>query len=163
MQWCPADMYVVTVPAVTKIRLGPGCECQPLVPPFAANVLPTTYASDRPWVLSFSRQRLAGSDCTLSFIGSNGALASVVVVWPDGGVARTVPAKTPTTARMPRSANSHFDFISPPLLVRTRALRRRGSDRARPVLPQGARPGSVVHRRRRSRSRPLERDSSGRS
>ena len=35
-------MEFVIVPETTKTRLGPGCECQPLVPPPAANVLSIT-------------------------------------------------------------------------------------------------------------------------
>ena len=85
-------------PAVTVIRLGPGCVCQPVVPP-GVHTLDWTYRSDSPWVFSFACQKLAGRVWEFRSSSSNRAVASVVPENPDAGVARNVPAQRSSRPR----------------------------------------------------------------
>src|SRR5437764_8705029 len=95
---CPAQLsavWLVTVPATTRIRLGPGWECQPVVPPgavvdFGASLLSTTYTSDCPRVWSRACQVSAGTVCALTLNSSKSDLARIVVVRPELGVASTL-------------------------------------------------------------------------
>src|SRR5215472_8324650 len=93
--------YTVTVPAVTVIRLWPGCECQPVVPP-GCQVLFSTYKSDNPFVFCNESQTLplfpgcwasGGSTSWLkTSISPNRPRASVFAVNPLAGVAQTFAA-----------------------------------------------------------------------
>ena len=47
--------YAVTVPAVTVMRLWPGCVCQPVFPPGSQTLL-CTYRSDIPFVFCHESQ-----------------------------------------------------------------------------------------------------------
>src|SRR6266540_2418127 len=95
-----------------------------------------TWKSDAPLVLILALQLPV---LLLVLIGSKCPIPTVVVVTPDGGVARTVPAYAPTPRMTVRRAQSHFDFITPPF--RTRSPRRRGTHRvqraARQAQPRG--------------------------
>src|SRR4051794_2289913 len=78
------------------MRLGPGCECQPVVA-FGASLLSTTKKSDVPCVLIFARHRSAGCVFAVSSISLNVDLARMVVVRSGGGlggVASTFAAQT---------------------------------------------------------------------
>src|SRR5262249_54442179 len=77
-------------------RLGPGCVCQPVVPP-GCHVFSRTKRSDAPSVLS-SSSHSGFVDFTFDEISPNLAFAIGVLLKPDAGVARTVPRTVPAYA-----------------------------------------------------------------
>src|SRR5262245_57840708 len=90
--------YAVTAPAVTVIRLCPGCVCQPVVPPGAQTLL-CTYRSESPCVFWSESQKFpvrrdlkkpSGKSELATSMLPNRPRAMVVLVKPDCGVADTL-------------------------------------------------------------------------
>src|SRR5437773_4583003 len=72
--------YRVSAPVLTTTRLGPGCECQPKVPP-GAILFSKIQISDSPFVLISACQLLENAtDC--ASIGWNCPTANTVLVTP---------------------------------------------------------------------------------
>src|SRR6478609_7355026 len=94
--------YTVTLPCVITTRLGPGCVCQPLLPP-ASHVFCWMYMSVEPFVFNIVSQTVAGfpalgsAGTTVWALMSSGPsvdFATVVLVKPAEMVARTLPPYT---------------------------------------------------------------------
>src|SRR5215472_9252877 len=96
--------YTVSVPWVTTMKAGPGCECQPVEPPGAIVVVVTTVS------VGSLANSLKPAD--VSWYGPRLMRPRVVLVVPEGAVARATPASVNGTRTRTPARTMMMRFIS---------------------------------------------------